>query len=82
MKISKKSKDIKVNLIIPHRGKSKFYKNGSLLQNCIEHAKLNKLLNNIYVFVDNKKVFKSIPKEKKFILSLDLRSFLRIILTY
>tara|TARA_Y100000389_G_C17442648_1_gene509581 strand:+ start:475 stop:1794 length:1320 start_codon:yes stop_codon:yes gene_type:complete len=61
----KKSKDIKVNLIIPHRGKSKIYKDGSLLQNCIEHAKFNKLLTNIYVFADNKKVFKSIPKEKK-----------------
>ena len=34
------------------------------LQNCIEHAKLNKLLNNIYVFVDNKKVFNQFLKKK------------------
>ncbi len=60
----KKSKDIKVNLIIPHRGKSKNYKGISLLQNCIKNAKLNKLLSNIYVFPDNKQVLKSVLKEK------------------
>lgn len=61
----KKSKDLKVNLIIPHRGLTKKYNNTSLLNHCVEHAKLNKLLNKIYVFVDNKKNLKLIKKDKR-----------------
>ena len=61
----KKLKDLSVNVIIPHRGKSKKFNSSSLLQNCVDNAKKNKLIENIYVFVESKKIQNSLNKEKK-----------------
>lgn len=60
----KKIKDLNVNVILPHRGLSKKYKNSTLLQNSIDNSKKNKLINNVYVFVENKKIKNSLRKEK------------------